>query len=153
MRRKRTGKKALLEKRFYYNFCRAFPNLPKPMCAFNGRQHCFHPIRQWRSDFAWPSVKIAVEIQGGSFLGKSKYKKRGGHNTAIGQSRDYEKNRAAVMMGWRVLMFNTSDLKKKRTKKLGKRGGSKYAPNYCLMDCVRMTGNFVKRELLKELLK
>jgi len=33
------------------------------------REHVFHDDRGWRLDFAWPSRRVAVEMQGGTLLG------------------------------------------------------------------------------------
>ena len=78
-----------------------FPNLPEP-----DRQ--LKPLkgRKYKLDFAWayPTIKLGVEIQGGSFT-------RGGHNTGVGQARDYEKNNLLVQDGWKMLYFNTQQLK------------------------------------------
>lgn len=62
------------------------------------RECRFDATRKWRFDFAWPALKIAVEIQG-----------RGRHQTVIGERCDYEKHRAAVMQGWKVLFYPASD--------------------------------------------
>jgi very-short-patch-repair endonuclease len=64
------------------------------------QQHQFHPQRQWRLDFAWPSSKLAVEIQG---YGP-------GHNSYVGMSNDYEKHNEAILLGWRFLYFMAHDL-------------------------------------------
>lgn len=132
--KKGQGQKSKLEQRFYINFCARFPNLPQPV-----RQHRFHDVRLWRFDFAWPEVKVAVEIQGGSWI-------QGGHNRGIGQSKDLEKQRTAVMMGWRILPFNTHDLPKKRSKRGGK---NKNLQKTNLMDCVKLVGRFISQELEK----
>lgn len=71
------------------------------------RQFAFHPARRWRFDFAWPSVKVAVEIQGGTFS-------RGGHSRGAGQSKDFEKLNEAQRLGWRVVQLDTKALAKKR---------------------------------------
>ncbi len=68
--------------------------LPEPIS-----QHAFHPQRKWRFDFAWPEPRIAVEIQGGSWVG--------GHSRGRAISREYEKHNAATNWGWRVLLFDT----------------------------------------------
>lgn len=93
------SKKEALENKFLGYWVALFPDLPPPV-----RQHKFHPTRKWRWDFAWPEWKLAVEIQGGSWVG-------GGHNTALGQANDYEKHNEAVRLGWRTLFFNTPMLK------------------------------------------
>jgi hypothetical protein len=54
--------------------------------------------RKWRFDFAWPSHKIAVEIEGGTW-GKSR------HTTGAGFMADCEKYNAATVHGWLVLRF------------------------------------------------
>jgi len=59
------------------------------------------PIREfyfkgWRFDFAWPTLKIAVEIDGGTYIG-------GAHVRGKGYERDCKKNNAAQCEGWVVL--------------------------------------------------
>lgn len=93
------GAKARLEGLFLAAWRFGFSDLPMPTM-----QHKFHPRRKWRFDFSWPAQKLAVELQGGSFIG-------GGHNRPVQQQKDYEKQRAAVALGWRVLPFNTIDMK------------------------------------------
>ena len=61
------------------------------------REHCFHSSRRWRFDIAWPSQKIAVEIDGGGY----------GHQSIAGRNQDNEKQNAATAMGWRVFRFCT----------------------------------------------
>ncbi len=62
-------------------------------------EYRFHPIRRWRFDFAFPSVKLAVEVDGrGHFQG--------------GKVGDYERQNMAVAMGWRVLRFPSSQKRK-----------------------------------------
>jgi very-short-patch-repair endonuclease len=74
--------------------CRA-ARLPTPV-----RQHRFHAERRWRFDLAWVDRKLAVEVDGGTFV-------YGGHNRGAQIARDMEKQNAAVMLGWRVLRFDT----------------------------------------------
>lgn len=57
--------------------------------------HKFHPVRQWRFDFAWVEHKLAIEIQG---YGE-------GHNSYNGMKTDYEKFNEATLMGWRILFY------------------------------------------------
>lgn len=85
-----------LEDRFHVAWRKRYGNLPAPV-----RQYKFHPERQWPFDFAWPELKLGVEIQGGSFT-------RGRHNRGFHQAKDYEKYNAAARMGWRILFFNTA---------------------------------------------
>jgi very-short-patch-repair endonuclease len=64
------------------------------------REHRFHPTRRWRWDLAFPSQRLAVEIDG-----------RGRHQTVVGVRADCEKLNEAVRLGWRVLRFPASDKK------------------------------------------
>ena len=66
------------------------------------REYVFAPPRRWRFDFAWPSQRIAVEVDGGTWIG-------GRHVTGTGLRADHQKFNAAALGGWRVLRF-TSDM-------------------------------------------
>lgn len=59
-------------------------------------EHRFHPTRRFRFDCAYPSRKLAVEIDGGSWVG-------GRHTTGTGFTRDLEKLNEAICLGWRVI--------------------------------------------------
>jgi len=56
----------------------------------------FHPTRKWRIDFAWPSAKIGVEINGF------------GHHKLSRYTGDVEKGNEAVLLGWRLLHVTTA---------------------------------------------
>ena len=56
----------------------------------------FHPKRKWRFDFCWPEIKLAVEVEGGTWSG-------GRHNTGKGFEDDCEKYAEAALLGWTVL--------------------------------------------------
>lgn len=62
------------------------------------REIAFHPERRWRFDFAWPDKKIAIEVHGAIWSGKS-----GGHTSGKGRLRDMEKLNEAALLGWTVL--------------------------------------------------
>ena len=64
------------------------------------REYVFHPERKWRFDFAFPSLKVAIEIDG-----------RGRHQTVVGARNDCEKHNEAVRLGWRVIRFPATDAK------------------------------------------
>jgi hypothetical protein len=65
--------------------------LPAPVKEFR-----FAPPRRWRFDLAWPSLRIALEIEGGVWA-------HGRHVRGKGYERDAEKYNAATLAGWRVL--------------------------------------------------
>lgn len=62
------------------------------------REYRFHPTRRWRFDLAFPSQKLAIEVDG-----------RGAHQTVVGVRRDCEKGNEAVRRGWRLLRFPATD--------------------------------------------
>lgn len=56
-------------------------------------QYQFDPVRRWSFDFAFPSQRLAVEVEGRS------------HCTYAGHRKDCEKMNEAALQGWRVLRF------------------------------------------------
>lgn len=62
----------------------------------------FHPGRKWRFDYAFPSRKIAIEIDGAIWT-------LGRHNRPRGYLNDMEKLNTAASMGWLVLRFSTDE--------------------------------------------
>ena len=62
----------------------------------------FHPDRKWRFDYAFPSRKIAIEIDGAIWT-------LGRHNSPRGYLNDMEKLNTAASMGWLVLRFSTDE--------------------------------------------
>ncbi len=56
--------------------------------------------RKWRFDFAWPSLKVAVEIDGFGF----------GHQAQQCIANQNEKANAAIELGWVVLRFDSRTL-------------------------------------------
>lgn len=74
-------------------------------CRVNGwlpeREYRFHGERKWRVDFAFPGIRLAVEIEGGTWSG-------GRHTRGAGYEADLEKYNALAMAGWRVLRFTTA---------------------------------------------
>jgi len=91
----KSSKRTALEDRFEVAL-RMRNNIPPWEC-----EHQFAKPRKWRFDFAWPDLKLAVEIQGGQWT-------QGAHSRGGGMNRDCEKNAHALMLGWRVL-FLTGD--------------------------------------------
>jgi hypothetical protein len=56
--------------------------------------------RFWRFDYAWPEVRLAVEVEGGIWR-----KGGGAHSHPLNIERDAEKYTAAGLLGWRVLRY------------------------------------------------
>lgn len=83
-----------LEKKFLW-YCKAYRLKPE-------REYRFHSTRRWRFDFAWPLAQVAVELEGGSWVG-------GAHTRGAGFAKDCEKYNAATEMGWRIIRL-TSDM-------------------------------------------
>ena len=65
-------------------------------------EYKFHSIRQFAFDFAWPQLKIGVDLQGGIY----KPGRRTGHTSIKGMENDMEKLNLAVTNGWLVLLFS-----------------------------------------------
>jgi len=68
------------------------------------REFHFHPTRKWRFDFAWPELKLAVEVEGITSYGKNAdgSMRLGRHQTAKGVEEDCIKYGEAMLLGWRV---------------------------------------------------
>jgi very-short-patch-repair endonuclease len=62
------------------------------------------PGRKYEFDFAFPSHKTALEVQGGVW-------KKGGHSTGTGITRDCEKACLAHVHGWRLLPVTGDQIK------------------------------------------
>ena len=68
------------------------------------REYQAIPGRKFRFDFAWEKERLLVEINGGTYT-------RGAHGRGCGINRDYEKGNLAVVNNWRVLSFDTKQVK------------------------------------------
>lgn len=94
---------SILESRFMWAWSRwGDPALPKPTLEFR-----FHPTRKWRWDAAWPQYKVAVDIQGGTFI-------HGKHSRGGRQTDDFDKMNAAAQLGWCVIHLDTTMLTKQQ---------------------------------------
>ena len=60
------------------------------------------PGRRFRLDFAWPAAKVAVEVQGGEWVG-------GRHSRGGGYTRDCERHNLLVAEGW-TMFYVTSTM-------------------------------------------
>ena len=65
------------------------------------REHRFDPIRRWRFDFAHLASKVAIEIEGGVWMGK-------GHTSGQGFIDDCEKYNEATLAGWKVIRLTAN---------------------------------------------
>lgn len=50
-------------------------------------------LKDWRMDYAWPDLMLAVEVEGGGFI-------NGRHNRGVGFAEDLRKYSEAMSMGW-----------------------------------------------------
>jgi very-short-patch-repair endonuclease len=69
--------------------------LPEPVTEYR-----FIALRRWRFDLAWPDRRIAVEVDGGTWIG-------GRHVSGAGYDADCHKINAATEAGWRVFRYST----------------------------------------------
>ena len=74
-------------------------------CAKHGfpapvREHVFCAHRGWAFDYAWPTLMIALELEGGTFM-------QGRHSTGAGMRADMDKYNEASIRGWCVLRCET----------------------------------------------
>lgn len=66
-------------------------------------EYRFHPTRKWRFDMAWPSINLAVEVEGGLFAT--------GHRSLNRFRTDLDKYNAAALAGWTVLRFTEEHIR------------------------------------------
>jgi len=74
-------------------------SIPEPIAEYR-----FCQDRKWRFDYAWIRFKVAVEIEGGIWLG-------GRHNRPVGYQKDLEKYNRAAFDGWKVFRFTPQQFK------------------------------------------
>jgi very-short-patch-repair endonuclease len=60
------------------------------------REYVFAKPRRYRFDFAWPDKMVAVEVEGGRWVG-------GRHTSPVGFGKDCEKYSEAAARGWRIV--------------------------------------------------
>lgn len=80
------------------SYFKAF-GLPEPVA-----EHRFHPVRRWRFDFAWIDQKVAVEVNGGVWVG-------GRHTRGAGFLGDMQKLNEAQKLGWSVYQFTPQQMR------------------------------------------
>lgn len=67
-------------------------------------EYQFHPVRKWRFDWCFPSIKLAIEYNG-IMSEKSR------HTTITGYTKDMDKLNAAQQLGWIVLQYTPLNYK------------------------------------------
>jgi hypothetical protein len=72
--------------------------VPLPEC-----EHRFYDKRAWRFDFAWPTIKLAVEVEGGVWAPTP-----GRHTRGSGFVKDCAKYNTAAILGWAVIRGEAS---------------------------------------------
>jgi hypothetical protein len=85
-----------LEQQFADLWLSLYPDIDR------GSEYRFSPPRRYRWDFCHLESKVAIEIQGGVWMGKS------GHSGGTGVLKDYEKLCLAATKGWRVFLLADS---------------------------------------------
>lgn len=70
-------------------------NEPPPLCDYV-LEYVYHPTRKWRLDFAWPELRVGLEVHGGVWT-------HGRHTRGGGFTNDREKMNEALTLGWIVI--------------------------------------------------
>lgn len=76
------------------------------------KEYRFHPKRRWLFDYADPDIKVAIEIEGGTWTS-------GRHSRGVGYAKDCEKYNNAILLGWVVFRFTADMIKKNPAGHLG----------------------------------
>lgn len=72
------------------------------------KEYRFHPTRKWRFDYAIPTHRIALEVEGGVWTA-------GRHTRPKGFIEDCNKYNQAALYGWRLFRCTPSDLMTRKT--------------------------------------
>lgn len=84
------------------------PGMPEPVTEYKFAK--LGMKRNWALDWAWPDLRIGVEVDGGQFA-----KFGGRHNSDA----DREKRNAFAMLSWRVFYFSPQQLQREPQKCVG----------------------------------
>jgi very-short-patch-repair endonuclease len=76
-----------------------------PAAGLIEREYRFHPARRWRFDLAVPSLMLAFELEGGTWIG-------GRHTSGAGYEKDAEKYSVAAALGWAVIRATTTQARR-----------------------------------------
>lgn len=83
------------------------------------KEYRFHPSRKWRFDYAIPSLRMAIEVEGGVWTG-------GRHTSSKGFLGDMEKYNEAALLGWCLVRTTPAALLTGTTIELIKRRKESY---------------------------
>ena len=83
--------------------------------------HLFKPPRRWRVDFYLPSPSIAIEVEGGGWIG-------GRHTRGKGFAADIEKYNALTLAGIRLLRVTPQMVEDGRAKALVQQAMARLVP-------------------------
>lgn len=86
------------ERRKFRAWCKS-EGIPTPTHEF----HYAKPERKFRADFAWPALRILLEVQGGVYT-------RQAHGSISGVLKDNERSNEANIRGWCLLRVLPRDL-------------------------------------------
>ena len=67
------------------------------------KEYKFHELRRWRFDYAIIDLKIAIEVEGGVWMAKSR------HTSSKGFIADMQKYNNATALGWRLIRIVPND--------------------------------------------
>ena len=84
--------------------------LPEPEAEYR-----FAAPRRWRFDLAWPALRLALEVEGGTWVS-------GRHTRGAGFEKDCEKYNEAALLGWTVLRVTPGMIEDGRAVELVERG-------------------------------
>lgn len=79
-------------------YLRSLVGVPEPE-----RQYKMLSGNRYRADFAFPAIKLCIEVDGGAWLGA-----HGGHTSAAGMERDRIRDAKCLLAGWTVLRVTAS---------------------------------------------
>lgn len=71
-------------------------------------EYYFYANRRWRFDYAFPALKLAIEIEGAVWT-------QGRHTRGSGFVNDIEKYNMAASLGWTLLRFTRQEMNHKAT--------------------------------------
>lgn len=74
-------------------------------------EYCFDEKRRWRIDYAWPGIRLALEVEGGVWS-------NGRHTRGSGFLGDLEKYNSLTEHGWYLLRYQPNKIDYLQVKKV-----------------------------------